>query len=492
MTGTHRPSDLRRALEESGLFEAEWYVARHPEAAAAGRDPMEYFCTVGLAMNHSPGPAHHELFLRHATTGWTAGASVLEDRLRGRPVVIRPGRVLYAAAQVAKAGDHDEALRLAGLHLERPDRPARLVLQANKALLDGDRAGWLRALDSYLAPFDVAPVRLRPGAGLLDRLTTDPLPPVQDDETVSVLMAVWNAERTVEAAVRSVLRQTWRNLELLIVDDASTDGTWAVLRRLASGDGRVRLVRNHRNVGPYVSKNRALAAAQGAWVTGQDGDDWSHPQRLERHMRLVRAAGGTVQASGALILRMSEAGHIDIGLRGPASPDGVMRRGLIACLFRTDMLRQRLGAWDSVRFGADAELVWRAERLLDDGFRDMPVLAMLCLQTAESLTGRGVSPFEPGTREPRHRPDADANPGAAGAESAEHGPLITPPAMAPEATLADRTAIRSAYVQAFRDWQARAASEGASLRMAFPQPSRPFPAPAEMVVPAEDVLYNLS
>ena len=83
-----------------------------------------------------------------------------------------------------------------------------------------------------------------------------------------VMMPAWNSEDTLEAAAMSILDQTWQNLELLIVDDASHDDTWAVMEILARRDERVRITRNKVNVGPYVSKNVALGHARGDWITG--------------------------------------------------------------------------------------------------------------------------------------------------------------------------------------------------------------------------------
>src|SRR5690606_7366380 len=124
----------------------------------------------------------------------------------------------------------------------------------------------------------------------------------------------YNAEATVAQAARSILNQNWRNLELLIVDDCSDDGTWPELQKLAEQDGRVRVFRNAVNVGPYVSKNIALSNAKGAWVTGQDADDWSHPERLATHIGFARQKSAA--ASTTRMIRMHEDGFLSrvIGL----------------------------------------------------------------------------------------------------------------------------------------------------------------------------------
>ncbi len=88
-------------------------------------------------------------------------------------------------------------------------------------------------------------------------------------------------------AVRSVLDQTWRELELLIVDDASTTGG-DLLDQAAALDPRVRVLRARSNAGTYSARNLALEHARGRYVTFQDSDDWTHPRRIEVQVTAVQ------------------------------------------------------------------------------------------------------------------------------------------------------------------------------------------------------------
>lgn len=105
--------------------------------------------------------------------------------------------------------------------------------------------------------------------------------------SVTVLMAVFNGERYLGPAVESILKQTYRDFELVIVDDGSTDGSRAIAR--AYGDARVRLVENERNLGQAASLNRGLHLARGELIARQDVDDLSHPKRLSRQVEVMRA-----------------------------------------------------------------------------------------------------------------------------------------------------------------------------------------------------------
>ncbi|MEM1445459.1 MAG: glycosyltransferase [Planctomycetota bacterium] len=97
---------------------------------------------------------------------------------------------------------------------------------------------------------------------------------------VSVVMTVFNRAEFVPAAVRSILDQTLRDLELIVIDDGSDASTKAVLRDLAEGDARVRIIEQD-NAGIFVAANRGLRACRAPLVARLDSDDLAEPRRLE-------------------------------------------------------------------------------------------------------------------------------------------------------------------------------------------------------------------
>jgi succinoglycan biosynthesis protein ExoO len=99
---------------------------------------------------------------------------------------------------------------------------------------------------------------------------------------VSVVIAAHNSERYLADCVRSAVNQTLRNIEILVVDDASTDNTLAVARDLAEIDDRIRIISLAENSGPGDARNHGLAVARGRWIAVLDSDDFMHPERLER------------------------------------------------------------------------------------------------------------------------------------------------------------------------------------------------------------------
>lgn len=106
---------------------------------------------------------------------------------------------------------------------------------------------------------------------------------------VSVLMTVYNAGRHLGPAIRSVLRQDFRDFEFIIVDDASTDESRAEVERFARDDARIRLVANGSNKGQTACLNKGLRECRADWVARQDADDLSLPGRLAAQWDVVRA-----------------------------------------------------------------------------------------------------------------------------------------------------------------------------------------------------------
>jgi len=111
---------------------------------------------------------------------------------------------------------------------------------------------------------------------------------VSADPLVSVVIPAYNAEKTIRNAIDSVLGQTMSNLEVIVVDDASTDGTVHAVE--AVDDPRVRLLRSRRNSGPSAARNVGVKSAEGYWVAFLDADDEWVPDRLEH---LLEAAEET-------------------------------------------------------------------------------------------------------------------------------------------------------------------------------------------------------
>ncbi|WP_425956296.1 glycosyltransferase family 2 protein [Xylanimonas sp. McL0601] len=115
---------------------------------------------------------------------------------------------------------------------------------------------------------------------------------------VTVVMPAFNGERTLRESAASVLDQTFTSLELIIVDDGSTDTTATVVEDLAVRDARVRLVRQPRSAGPAAARNAGIGVARGRYLAFCDADDLWLPTKLERQLELAGRTGAALVYSG--------------------------------------------------------------------------------------------------------------------------------------------------------------------------------------------------
>lgn len=97
---------------------------------------------------------------------------------------------------------------------------------------------------------------------------------------VSIIMPSWNTARWIAESIQSVIDQTYKNWELLIVDDCSTDNTNEVVASFK--DGRIKYFKNEVNSGAALTRNRAIREAQGEWIAFLDSDDLWNPDKLEK------------------------------------------------------------------------------------------------------------------------------------------------------------------------------------------------------------------
>ena len=174
---------------------------------------------------------------------------------------------------------------------------------------------------------------------------------------VSVVMPVWNGERHLAAAIESVLAQSWEPLELIVVDDGSTDASAAVAARYASP--RVAVL-GQANLGTAAARNRGIAAARGELVAHLDADDVWPAQSLARRAAALVADPRADVAHGWVEEFLSDELDEDERqrLRAPRLP-------LAGCLVQSMLVRraaqERVGAFDErLRAGQDLDWLLRA------------------------------------------------------------------------------------------------------------------------------------
>lgn len=203
-------------------------------------------------------------------------------------------------------------------------------------------------LNRFLKSFGVASIQSLDlkAHNVLESVRFDEIQHAEPAPLVSVIMSAYNCEATVDYAAASILRQSHRNVELLICDDSSSDATLAKLLDLAQRDSRVRIFRSKKNQGTYNIRNLLLQRARGEFVTFQDSDDVSLPDRL--HRQVTRIAQSDAVAVYGHWIRISEDGTLNFFFDGK-----LLRFCSVSCMFRRSSIQ---GApFRRSHIGADTE-----------------------------------------------------------------------------------------------------------------------------------------
>lgn len=170
---------------------------------------------------------------------------------------------------------------------------------------------------------------------------------------VSVLMTTFEAASRLDIAIESILNQSYKDIELFVVDDASSDDTSSRIQKWIEKDSRIKFIKLEKNVGTYVAKNIALLKASGEFITCHDSDDWSHPRKLEFQI-LPLLKNKKLIATTSSWIRID-----DDGFYYARSVHPLMRINPSSLLFRKKEVLKYAGIWDSVRTGADSEFLAR-------------------------------------------------------------------------------------------------------------------------------------
>ena len=139
----------------------------------------------------------------------------------------------------------------------------------------------------------------------------------RDFGLVSVIMAAYNAEKTIEQSINSVLNQTYPAVELLVVDDYSQDRTVKLVENIMARDNRVRLIYNKENSGVSYTRKHGLEEAKGAWIAILDSDDIWAPEKLEKQIILQKKMNADLLFTGSAFMD-SDGQPIDWYLHAPS------------------------------------------------------------------------------------------------------------------------------------------------------------------------------
>lgn len=201
-------------------------------------------------------------------------------------------------------------------------------------------------------------------------------------EMISIIVPVYNIKRYVEKCVKSILNQTYKDTELLLIDDGSTDGSSELCEQLAQSDSRIRVI-HKKNGGLSDARNVGLKEAKGEYIGFVDGDDYIHPQMyeillkqmVEQQADMVYCDFETVhieQAKGDKKQDTAEAGHVLVDTNiNIMEADDVLR--LVTNLYTKDIV-----AWNKLyRREILEDLLFEKNRLHEDLWM-IPYISLKC------------------------------------------------------------------------------------------------------------------
>lgn len=477
----------------SADFDAGWYLQNYPDVRDAGINPLVHFLVAGraegrwprqnraLAMDHYLWRGVDDLMLprleallifeeaspeERGYAAWSLSRWFAFHQDWSRVVELllpclhldssdpfHPGPFLLLHQALLEVGLHDDAKQVLGrLQQLFPADLNTELAAANQALLTcGDALAWLACVNRIFQAEGLQELRLvDPKSEVADVdfdflvAAGEPDFSVAGAEVVSVIMPVFNAEATLDTALQSLLAQDWSNLEIILVNDASTDATVELLAAWQSKSLRkgvsLRVLEHTVNSGAYAARNTGMAAATGRFVTVHDCDDWSHPAKL----RLQVEALLNDSALEACVSHWARASQ-SLYFHRWRMEEGIIYRNVSSLMFRRSLL-DRLGFWDEVKAGADTEFYYR--------------IIQACGQAAIAEVKPGV-PLAFG----RSLPDSLTQ------SSSTH--LLT-----------QFVGARRCYEDAFHRWHQRASAEG-RLFLEKGAEVRPFPAPAALFLKGE-------
>jgi hypothetical protein len=308
----------------------------------------------------------------------------------------------YISKRMAAAGEQVvHSLLTAG----EAATPNENLILANYFATRGDAALYKMFVNRVLGKHAATTIsRIALGKGnILSQIQFDK-PPVAPDqhERVTVIMSAFNSAATIGYAVRSILNQSYANLELLVCDDGSADGTLAELERFRS-DPRLRIFKSATQQGTYGIRNALIAEAKGAYITFQDSDDFAFPDRLTKQVAFLKSSGAA--AVVGQWFRVTPDGEFIF------SSDHAVARLAVVSLLAPKPVFERFGPYRNARIGADTEFYERLRLALGtDAVKLMPVPLLFGLAAANSLTrSAGLEATEDGYRAPARRAYAAAS-----------------------------------------------------------------------------------
>ena len=388
--------------DAAGLIHLVKTLYAHPEPSASKRffedlhaQPFLSFCLTFANQARTPQEMFDATVLLEALLTWRD------------PATMRPVDRLILPELLAAHGRTEDLERWMGLlGVRRIDRAQPFLLRANAMnpfdAGDEEADSWLEHVNAAFDVDALEPIGIAPGPGApFDRIVCAPSSLVEDGPRVSIVVPTFEPGPRIETAVESLLAQSYQNLEILVMDDASSAESAERLDAWAARDSRIRVVHLPENLGSYKARNVAASEhATGEYLTVHDDDDWSHPRKIELQVAHLEAHP-EIPANTSLLSRATDRLVFTRINDNPV----FAQRNYSSLMVRRGVL-DVIGFWDLVNRSADAEMIdriqlWSGKRVPSVGSAPLSFLR----ERAASLTSGEI---DRGYLDPRRRWYADA------------------------------------------------------------------------------------
>ncbi|MEQ5806391.1 glycosyltransferase [Alteromonas sp. NFXS44] len=372
------------------IFDTPWYLSTYPDIAKAGVDPLTHFKNHGWKEGRWPcfieavqqdnelwsTKDHREAFarLQHLAVNagepekslaswflcrwlaswgnWKEALTYVEAMMYSKELILyinHEGPYLLGFSIYFKCNLLEKAAEVLSNSNWRSSNNKTLAA----SMLKNDKAK-IKSINEIFAKNNLAELSivdqptLEKLSGEAPKVSTSFYSPL-----VSIIIPCFNAEKTISTALRSLTDQTYTKIEIIVVDDASTDSSGNIVRSLSKLDKRIKYIRLKKNSGAYYARNEGLQSCNGSLITVHDADDWSHPQKIQ----LQVSAFSKNRKTKATISHWVRTDP-DLCFERWRMEEGWIYRNVSSLMFKRSVFR-KLGFWDNVSVNADTEYYLR-------------------------------------------------------------------------------------------------------------------------------------
>lgn len=179
---------------------------------------------------------------------------------------------------------------------------------------------------------------------------------IEKEEKVSIILTAYNAENTIQYSISSILNQNYKNIELIVIDDCSTDSTYLTSLLSIDNDPRVKLIKNESNLGPFESKNKAINLIESNYILFHDADDIALPNKIETMMKYMKNNISIVES------KWIKLNHYGVPMINFGLP--FIRSNIGGFLVKKELF-SKIGYFDNLKKEADNEFIERTKTLLN-------------------------------------------------------------------------------------------------------------------------------